>query len=143
MSCSRPQQLTPQESRLRTFTVFHREMLTICLLVAGLIALPHVALAQKWVLSPLVEISALHIDNPRLKENDATENITGGLLIVGGELQRKPETSRVLIGPTAVVYRYSGNNNENSESLLLNFDAENNGQRSNWRLRGNFRQQEV
>lgn len=114
-------------------------VLAASLILAG----PSAALAQQWIFSPLVEVAAQHIDNPRLEETGDTDDISGGLVDLGAEWRRNTPTSSVVFRPSAQVYRYGSDSNEDSEAYLVDFDAENRGQRSEWRLRANYRQQQV
>ena len=117
---------------------------TIACLVAGPILVPQAVQAQQWIITPVIEIGAQHVDNPRLVEGDGeTDDITGGLLDVAAEFRRNTEISSVLFRPSAEMYRYSGDSDEDSESFFVDFDANRQGQRSTWRFRANFSQQEV
>src|SRR5690606_37213857 len=41
------------------------------------------------------------------------------------------------------IFRYAGDNQEDAEEYFLDLDTGSEGQRSNWRMRGNYRQQQV
>lgn len=103
------------------------------------------AAAQQWLVVPEIEVGAQWIDNPRLQEVEETNSITGGLVDAALGFQRNTQTSSFLLQPQVVVYRYGNDeeNNEDSESYFLDLDADGRGQRSAWRLRGNYRQQQV
>ena len=134
---------TIDERRRRNSAGSTRLSIASALLAAAFLGAPPESLAQQWVMTPVVEIGVQHIDNPRLQETGDTENITGGLLDVAGELRRNTQTSSVLFRPGVAIYRYSGDTDEDSEGYFLDFDAENNGQRSNWRFAANFGREEV
>lgn len=142
MSDIQPCQATANTKR-RDWAGTLRLSVAPALLTAGFLGAPPDALAQQWVMTPVIEIGLQHIDNPRLQETDDTENITGGLLDVAGELRRNTQTSSVLFRPGVAIYRYSGDSDEDSEGYFLDFDAENNGQRSNWRFAANLGREEV
>jgi hypothetical protein len=113
-------------------------------LLAGLFLLPQAAQAQQWIVRPVIEIGVQYVENPRLDEGDGeTDDITGGLLDVAAEFRRNTEISSVLFRPSAEMYRYSGDSDEDSESFFLDFNADRQGQRSAWRFAANFRQQQV
>jgi hypothetical protein len=127
-----------------------------CLLfAAGLVAMPQFALAQQWVVTPQLEIGGQYVENPRLRESGETpdpndpdapsddDNVTGGLLDLGLALRRITPTSSVMFRPTAALFRYSGDSNEDSERYSADFDAQKEGQRSEWRFRANYDQQQV
>jgi hypothetical protein len=101
-------------------------------------------MAQQWLFTPVVEIGVQHIDNPRLIEGDGdTKNITGGMLDVAAEMRRNTQISSVLFRPSAAIYRYSDDSDEDSEAFAVDFDANRSGQRSQWRFTTNFSQQQV
>lgn len=149
MFCSRPHQVMCKNRNTRDRAGTRRHSATgflspgLFAVVAGFLALPSVAGAQQWLFTPEIEIGAHYVDNPRLEESGDTDSITGGLLDVAGALRRNSETSSVLFRPAAAIYRYSGDTNEDSEAYFLDFNANKQGQKSNWRFRGNFRQQQV
>ena len=143
MNCDLSRHIGKKMPGLNASSSKHSGIATVSIFGAVLLCLPQLSSAQQWIFLPIVEIAAQHIDNPRLEETEQTIDITGGLIDIAGELQRNTETSSIMIRPAAAIYRYSGGENENSESFFLDFNAENDGQRSNWRLRGNFRRQEV
>lgn len=113
-------------------------------LLVGFAALPSATMAQQWLFTPVVEIGVQHIDNPRLIEGDGdTKNITGGMLDVAAEMRRNTQISSVLFRPSAAIYRYSDDSDEDSEAFAVDFDANRSGQRSQWRFTTNFSQQQV
>jgi hypothetical protein len=113
-------------------------------LTLGFCALPTVTMAQQWDFSPLVEVGAQYIDNPRLIEGvDDTNAISGGLLDLGAEMRRNTETASVLFRPSAAIYRYPGDSEEDSEAYRADFSAEKLGQRSQWRFDANYDQDQV
>jgi hypothetical protein len=120
-----------------------RAFASLPVLVAGLMLLPCSAVAQQWVVTPEVEIGAQHVDNPRLVETGETEDQTGGLLDLGVGFRRNTQTSTLLFRPTAAIFRYSGDSDLDSERYSADFNATNRGQRSDWRFRGNYNQQQV
>ena len=114
------------------------------LILSAFTIVPSVASAQQWLLTPVVEIAIQNIDNPRLNEGDVdTDNITGGFLDVAAEMRRNTEISSVLFRPSAAIYRYSGDSDEDSEAFFLDFNADRTGQRSEWRFAANFSRQQV
>lgn len=143
MSCKQAGQTTSKEDRTRRFAALPRASAVFRAIVTGIIALPSAALAQQWVLLPEIEIGAQYIDNPRLQEIGPTDDVTGGLLDVAAALHRNTETSSVLMRPSAVIYRYSGDSNEDSEAYFFDLNAETLGQRSTWYFSGNYGQQQV
>lgn len=111
------------------------------------VLLPRTSAAQQWLATPEIEIAAQHIDNPRLEEDEGgdedTEKITGGLVDAALAFRRLTETSSFVLRPAVAVYRYPDDPDEDSESYFLDLDANSEGRRSSWRLRGNYRQQDV
>lgn len=134
---------TVDQSKRRDWAGTWRLYVASALLTAGFLGAPPDSQAQQWVMTPVIEIGLQHIDNPRLQETGDTDNITGGLLDVAGELRRNTQTSSILFRPGVAIYRYSGDSDEDSEGYFLDFDAENDGQRSNWRFAANFSREEV
>lgn len=143
MIFSQPSQTTSRESLACRVATASRAMAVIIALPMSLLVLPSVTHAQQWVLLPEIEVGAQYIDNPRLRENGPVEDITGGLLDVAAAFHRNTETSSILIRPSAAVYRYSGDSNEDSEAYFFDFNGEKLGQRSTWFFKGNYRQQQV
>lgn len=127
--------------------------LAAVLVLLGLASLdPRTSAAQQWLVTPEVELGAQYIDNPRLREDEGdTKSITGGLLDAGLALRRNTETSSFLLRPSVAIFRYTDDSDEepldasdeDSEAYFLDFDANGEGRRSSWRLRGNYRQQQV
>ena len=106
------------------------------------------AAAQQWLVTPEVELGAQWIDNPRLREDTETNSIAGGLVDAALAVRRNTETSSFLLRPAVIVYRYGDDGedeatNEDSESYFLDLDTSGQGRRNAWRLRGNYRQQQV
>lgn len=108
-----------------------------------LVLMPVTSGAQQWLVTPEIEIAAQHVENPRLEEEEETKSITGGLVDMGLALQRNSPTSSFVLRPAVTVYRYPDDPDEDSEAYFLDFDAGREGQRSSWRIRGNYHQQQV
>lgn len=114
-----------------------------CWLMPLLLAGASAAQAQQWFFSPEIGIGVQYVDNPRLEETGDTDSITGGVVNIGAAFHRNTQTSSMVIRPSIELERYSSGRNEDSDAYFLDFDGEKEGQRSNWRLRGNFRRQQV
>ena len=110
--------------------------------LSGILATPPAA-AQQWHVAPELEVGAQHVQNPRLDETDDSSTIDGGILNLAVALRRNTQTSSMLVRPRVEVERYSGDSNEDSEAYYIDFNGERRWQRSEWRLRGNYRQQQV
>ena len=138
-----PGQTASKENLACRVATVRRALAVFTALPLSLLIQPSVTHAQQWVLLPEIEVGAQYIDNPRLREVDPVEDITGGLLNVAAALRRNTETSSLLIRPSAAIYRYSGDNNEDSEGYFFDVNGEKLGQRSTWFFKGNYRQQQV
>jgi hypothetical protein len=117
-----------------------------CCTLPGLAA-PGIAAAQQWLVTPEIEVAAQYLDNPHLREDgeegaiDAV-SIKGGLVDAALALRRNAPTSSFLLRPAVAVYRYD-DKDEDSEGYFLDLDTNGEGRRSAWRLRGNYRQEQV
>jgi hypothetical protein len=109
------------------------------------------ASAQQWLVTPEIEVAAQYLDNPRLREDgeeppagaEDQDSITGGLVDAALAFRRNAPTSSFLLRPAVAVYRYADDSDEDSEAYFLDLDANGEGRRSAWRLRGNYRQEQV
>src|SRR5690606_8604054 len=116
---------------------------------------PDTAAAQQWLVTPELEIAAQYVDNPRLREDGEepgtgedglagpSDSIEGGLIDAALALRRNTPVSTFLLRPSVVVQRYAGETDKDAEAYLLDMDAGREGRRSGWRLRGNYRQEQV
>lgn len=143
MSSSQTSRITSKPDHPRGLAGWRHGRGAVVALVTALAVLPSVSPAQQWILTPEIEIAAQHIDNPRLRETDDTESITGGLLDIAAALRRNTETTNILFRPAVAIYRYSGDTDEDSEAYFLDFSANKQGLRSNWRLDADYQQQQV
>lgn len=149
MRCTQPRKVTSKlDRRSRRASCRLAVRIGLLPLAACAALLPRLAPAQQWLLTPEIELAAHYVENPRLQEEDgadtdSTDNIAGGLVDAGLALRRNTQTSSFLLRPAVAVYRYPDDPEEDSEAYFLDLDAGSEGQRSGWRFRGNYRQQQV
>ena len=120
-----------------------RTLALACALLSQLLLLPATSMAQQWLFTPEIEVAAHHVDNPRLDEDGDTDAITGALVDAGLAFRRNTQTSNLLLRPRVAVHRYTDAPDEDSEAFFLDFDAATETQRSAWRMRANYRQEQV
>lgn len=132
----------PARPRLHDLRAWRRPVWAFLFLPFALAYSP-VASAQQWLVSPEIALGAQYSDNPRLVEGGDSADIIGGTLDLSAVIRRNTPNSSILIRPRVEIDGDSGDNNDDSEAFFLDFNGEKQGQRSNWRFKGNFRQQQV
>lgn len=122
---------------------WHPALLFFVAALASLSMMTNSALAQDRTISPIFEFGVDFEDNPRLVDDSLASDIFGGQLKIGLDFLRRTDTSSVSLRPSADVRSYTGNGDNNSENYYLNLGLQNQGQRSEWRLSADYRQEEV
>lgn len=101
------------------------------------------AKGQDWNASPLFELGMVYDDNPRLEDDEAARDQYGGLLDIGLQLQRRTQTSLVQISPRANIRSYPDDSDLDSEDFYLDVLGSSTGQRSEWSIGADIRQEQV